>query len=496
MYSKQKIISDTFYYGMNTFTVSILGYIFWVAMAKLLSVNNYGVLTMIFALYGLFLTFMTLNIQEVFGKMIPQYHAKNESNKISELLRFSFKIILKSTIVSIFIIAIIYMLATNLVSHMQEIVFWATILSVFGVFYIFLRGILFGHSLFKKIFIIDTISHGIKPLVAVMFVIYGLYLGGVFAWIITFLIASFIFFLHIKNIIFKNKPASDTLHDKKDIYDNISSSFISNISIFLILQSGTIILGIINISSAGLWGATIIIGQILLLFPSIIQGSILPTISSLVIKDFKKAEEVLNRSIKYILIILIPIAIAFTILSKQAILLLYKTEYLSIAGILPIYLSGIIFFSLAFIIFSTAFSAGLQRERSRYMIMSTIICVVLNLIFIIHMSILGAALSFLITSFMMFIFSLYILKKLNVKIQLDYFNKFLLIVLLMSITFHFISYYNSKPIWISASIFTAIFYIFLIYKLKIIDNIDLDVARFFIFKLKEKRNHFVKARSS
>ncbi|MEM3405998.1 MAG: polysaccharide biosynthesis C-terminal domain-containing protein [Candidatus Pacearchaeota archaeon] len=484
MPSKEKIISDTLYVALDTFVIAIAGYLFWSFMGKTLSVFDYGVLTTTLTLYSFFSALFTLNIQEVFGKLIPQYIAMNKENKINDLIKYTAKLITVISTLGILSLLIIFYLKFFEIKF-SESIFLCAILLIPGIFYNFLRAIFYGYSLFKKIFFIDLISHGIKPFLAIFLVVIGFTLGGIYAWFFTFIIASVLFFIFI------NKKFNQIEYENKKFFlENIKSSFIAFISIFLITNFGIIYIGYLDMESAGFWGALIIIGQILLLLPSIIQSAIFPSLSFFVKENSKNVEILLNKSLKYIIITLLPAALCFILFAKQIILLLYKNDYLFITNIIPIQVLSIILYALALINLSVIYSLGYQKIRNYIMFFTGFIALFINLFLISEFLVIGAAISFMITSLIFFILSFFIIKKLNIKLFLNLKKiiKFILVLFFFLICLYIITF---TPLFFAIPLLFILLvcYLVILYKIKIVNETDILVLNIIIKKLKYKLCH-------
>ncbi|MEM5772063.1 MAG: polysaccharide biosynthesis C-terminal domain-containing protein [Candidatus Aenigmatarchaeota archaeon] len=481
MVSKEKIISDMIYNGLDVVFVAIIGYLFWSIMGKMLTVFDYGLLTAIITFYILISSILSLNISEVFGKMIPQYKAKKEEHKINSLIFYSSKIVFSFTSIGVFIF-LLFSFFNLFGDNFSKIIFWSTIMVIPGIFYIFLRGILYGHTSFKKIFLVDLIAHTIKIFIAILFVYFGYKLGGVYAWIIAFIIATILLFSSLK---YKFKFSE--FEDKKYFLDNLKSSFIASVSVIFITYTGTLLLSYFNLEATGLYGAIVIIGQILSLFPSIIQSGLFPSISFLIKDNLNKTEILFNLVLKYLIIILIPCVIGFSFFGKQIILLIYKNEFLSIKDILPIYLVGVIFYIFGSNILSVIFSSDFQKERNKILFFSSLISLIFNIVLIYYLSILGAVISFLLTSLILFIFSLISLKKTKIKIffNKDMSIKFLFVLAIFIPTIYLISFVNNLFVFVILLIL-SFFYFFILYKLKILNDFDITILKLTLEKIKER----------
>jgi len=164
-------------------------------------------------------------------------------------------------------------------------------------------------------------------------------------------------------------------------------------------------------TEVGLYSAAYKLSDPLLLIPSALMTSLFPIMSA----SFKSSEERLIKtyrlSIKYILIIMLPVAIGTTIIADKVILLIYGSEFSGSATALQILIWALIFISTSSVLANLLVSMNKQRLYT----ISTGICaitnVTLNFFLIPILSYNGAAIATVATNIVLFVASFYFVSK-------------------------------------------------------------------------------------
>jgi len=161
----------------------------------------------------------------------------------------------------------------------------------------------------------------------------------------------------------------------------------------------------------GLYSAAYKLSDPFLLIPSALGVSLFPIMS----KSFRNSREELIRiyelSFKYILIIMLPIAIITTLLADRIILLIYGDAFEGSATALQILIWALIFTSLNSILSHLLVSMGEQKLSTVSHTLCAVVNVVLNFFLIPVLSYNGASIATVATSAVFFISSFYFVSK-------------------------------------------------------------------------------------
>lgn len=171
--------------------------------------------------------------------------------------------------------------------------------------------------------------------------------------------------------------------------------------------------------SVGLYSAAYKLSEPLSLIPAALVISLFPVMSASFKESKEKLINVYRLGLKYILIIMLPIAVGITFIADRAILLIYEHEFASSAFVLQILIWSVLFGSINYILLNLLVATDRQILNMWAMGVGAVMNVVLNLILIPIMSFTGAAITTVVTN-----------------------------VFICIIGFHFVSKYLQKiPVW-------------------------------------------------
>ena len=161
----------------------------------------------------------------------------------------------------------------------------------------------------------------------------------------------------------------------------------------------------------GIYSAAYKLSEPLSLIPIALLTSMFPIMSA----SFKSSNERLIRiyrfCVRYLLIIILPIAIGTTIIADKIIFLVYGAEFAGSATALQILIWALVFTSAGYVLTNLLISIGKQKLYTLSMVLCAIANVTLNFILIPMLSYNGAAIATVVTSAVLFIASFYFVSK-------------------------------------------------------------------------------------
>lgn len=164
-------------------------------------------------------------------------------------------------------------------------------------------------------------------------------------------------------------------------------------------------------ASVGIYSAAYRLFEPLVFIGSALMLSMFPLMS----KYFKNSKEKLIKSyelsVKYLLIIALPVAIGITFMADKIILLIYGTEFANAATTLQILIWGLVFIFQYRIFLDLLVAMEKQKISTLSMGVCAIVNVTLNFMLIPILSYNGAAIATLITRAVLFIASFYFVSK-------------------------------------------------------------------------------------
>ena len=86
---RKKILTDTFYFFLDNSFISIIGYLFFIIIGRMILPEEYGILMTVLALFNILLPLTTLGFNEAIVKFIPSFMDKKR-NKIGSYVRYMY----------------------------------------------------------------------------------------------------------------------------------------------------------------------------------------------------------------------------------------------------------------------------------------------------------------------------------------------------------------------------------------------------------------------
>src|SRR5208283_2691294 len=167
-----------------------------------------------------------------------------------------------------------------------------------------------------------------------------------------------------------------------------------------------------DLASVGIYTAAVALVVKLILIPQSIGQSLYPAVAALY-KDSKmhEAAETVQKYFMLSLVVGLPVAIGVTIIGDDIIKLIYGNEYIKAAPLLKISIWTFPVWCFSQIEFHALLAAFKQRDILNSYIISLAIHVILNLVLIPKYKLMGAAISFFIGFFILFVLMTYFARK-------------------------------------------------------------------------------------
>jgi O-antigen/teichoic acid export membrane protein len=282
-------------------------------------------------------------------------------------------------------------------------------------------------------------------LVYVFHELYGFFVGVILAEFIGSIILFGWFFKKYKITPKKNSRELNLRLLKFGIpllFSELSFLSMSNADKYIIVALyGETLLGLYSVGYA----LASYIGNILMFS---LSYAIVPIYVEIYEKDGKeRTEEFLKKSMHYLIIAVIPMALGYFAISKELFLTLASEKYSAAATFSPIILIGLFFLAM-----NSILNAGLYLQRKTMvmlliMAIATILNIILNFILLPPFGIMGAAVAALITCLSVTILTACIsFKYINVEIELSHVLYYLMLSLLM---YYLVGQIETSKIWVN-----------------------------------------------
>lgn len=390
----KKIMSNIWYFFLDTAVVTVASYIFWIAMGKLLSVENYGILTAIIAAYYILIYFVTFGMHEAVPKFVSELIKRGQPAQARGIIKYALKLSFAAS--SAFLLIILFLAETiskifygsaAMTTSLQLVavlLFVAALASV-------IKSALAGLQKFKLMFLADTVGSAVKIFSAIGLVFFSLaVLGALTAWILFFVVVAVICIFPIMKYL-----STAARFDKKKFLSFSGLSLFSYLSYYIILQGGVVVLAALaGARAAAYFGVAILFGQVLLLVPQVLIGALFPNLSELWVREKAKTTRLLLTAVKFSILVVLPFTIIFAFAAPGMIKLFYTTAYLEAAEIFPAFMFGSFLLGISMILLIAIYAANRPKGRLAIIGSGSVVNVVLCFLLIPAFGIQGAALAY------------------------------------------------------------------------------------------------------
>ena len=444
MSTVRKVISNTGYLFLDSAVITILGYLFWVILGKMLVPESMGAYSTIMNISLLITSFTAAGFARTGIKLISEYSTKNQKKHVSGFIRWSFK---WSTVLNVIVgvLLVVYMFFIPFFNYLTVPIVTGIILYIaVNIYYILTSNYLVGLQNIKLLFKTNLISYILKVILAIVFIYFGFdYYGALGAFLVSAVIAVL---LRVKKI-----PFSPGKIDKDRLKKYWKSSTILDMSMLAMNSANVFILSLFtDFYSVGIFTFAFMFSAAIRMIPTAIATSILPTGSSqIALNKFHNLKMIISRAIKYSFVILLPIITFLYIFSEKLIILFSSTSYIESAFTMQILLLGAIFIGFSIIISFALYSIGNLKDSRNILLLGAVINILMTLWLAKEYSFIGAATSFSVSSFIMFLLSWYYLKnKLKINFPCGQFTKVFFSAVLCGLIVFFLFGYAPRTVYI------------------------------------------------
>lgn len=460
---KKTILTNTAWLTGSRIINNIIGYILIVAIARTLGDVGLGQYSFVFAFASLIFIIGDFGIPYLIIKEVSRNQKKRQYYFENTLtLRFALGVL------SLLIAVILSLISGKSLFIIQTL--WVVFLIQF---------IQIFDSLFNAFFnSMDRMDFNAKSTVIerVIALIFGLYIlintKNLLYFISVLLLSNTLKILYLLFII-KDKVDFKIRIDFKDWKKILTISFpyfLTGVFTLIYFRIDTIMLSFMQGDMiTGWYTSAYKLIDVLTFVPMILIAAILPSMSKLYKQNKKILRNLFERTFRYLLIIIIPIAIATTILAGRFIDFIYGKSFIGGEISLKILIWAEVFLFVNYLMGHLLNSIDKQRYFTTITGICALLNVILNFILIPTYSYVGAAIATVLTEALNF----YLLRKyvtnylISVKIKF-YFIKILISAVLMGILISFIKF---LPIWYIIPMGAISYFLFLyLFRLEKEDN--------------------------
>ena len=349
---RRKVLSNVFYNFFSIMTVSISGYLFWIITGKFLVPEDYGLLSLIVAMYGFLLPIACWGLNVAVRRFIPIYQAKGKDHDIRDIVTYSLMLTATlSVILGILATSFVMMFNSQLgISAEHLYIFYLlTPFVLFGALMHTVHGSLIGLQRFKQMFYSNIAGNTLRVLLtlSLLFLLFGS-LGAVIGFMSWPLVAAIIAGYYL----YKHLPKRKNSVNKRELLSYGTFAMLFGVMFFVLAQGSLLYLTFLsNLESVAFFRVAVLFGTVIQLAAMSLMPGIAPLVSSFWSEGQRdKVKLLLEMSVKYMLIITLPLTALILAFPDFIIKLFYRVEYLPAVPYLTTYLLGSILWSLFFLI--------------------------------------------------------------------------------------------------------------------------------------------------
>lgn len=435
---------------------SICGFVWTILIARYLGVSDYGIMNFAISFTGIIAITMDLGIStHIVRHIATDYDSapKYLGNAIPLKSIFSFFTFLLALIILILMKCDEITIQITLLFTIQRI-----FTSMFGLFNGSLQAVEEG-----KYQAIGNILLNILLLIFMLISIigdFGLY-GITLAYVIANLLVAIFLYLTVKKIITKPKFELNIEFCKKITLYSIPFALTSFFGIVLYSVDMIMLTNMVSSYANGIYSAAYKLISVLTMFYTVYSAVIFPVMSRLYKNEKNLLVVSFEKSIKYFMLLIIPISFATILYSTDIVVLFFGHEYIETSSVLSILIITVPLSFIDAICINLLNASHKERYVTSTYLIATTTNIILNFFIIPKYSYDGAAFTNILSDIILTIFLFYSIYKLNSmpkkKLYLDLFK-----IITASIILYVILSVLNLNMWLALPIGIIIYFIAII----------------------------------
>ena len=465
MSNVKTIFSNMSWLFVSQIIASVCGFIWTIVIARYLGVNDYGILGFAISLTGILAITMDLGVNShVVREIATNYDLtpKYLGNAIP----------LKSLfVIGTFILTLIILILMKANQLTITITLLFTIEMVFKTFIGLLNGSFQAYEEGKY----QGIGNILLNIILLIFILISIFTDlGIFGITLSYVVANFIPLVY-EYVIFTKKFAKPKFEFDIDFCRTITMLALpfalSGIFYSIYYSVDTVMLSnMIGDYATGIYNASYKLISVLTVFYSVYTAVIYPVMSKFFKNDEKLLVVVFEKSVKYLSLVIIPIAIATVLYSTDIVQLIFGIEFNESSSALSILIWTVCLLFINGACGTLLNASHKEMTVTKVYFIAAVFNIVLNLFMIPHYSYVGAAISTVLSDLLILIISLYVIYKLGYRVKRKLYVDLIKIIIGSSIMGG-VLYLLNLNMWVALPIGIIIYFGVLIL-LKLFDDDD------------------------
>ena len=402
--SLKLIVKSSFVIFIMIFISKILTYVYRIIVARHFGAEVYGMITLTLVISSTLITISSIGIPFGVAKFVPEYIGQKQPKKIKYILKMSLMILATTSIISaIFLFVFSDYVAVRFFDNAEL----GTFLKIFSLLIPLWVGVnIFRSTLdgLEKVGLSSFLEHIVPSVTNTamlgILIFFGIgaeaiVLSYMTAYILLFLVA-FILFIHCTKKFFREKIDKES---SKEIFSKFFAFswplvFVGVFSQIFYWADSVIIGLLLNIEMVGIYNAAVPIALLFIFAPAIFTKLFFPLINREYSgKNLKTTKEVSKQVGKWIFLVNFPLFIIVMTFAGQLITFIFGKEYILATNSLRILAVGSFVLAQSNVSEKLILISGKSKLILKNIVITSIIGIILNLIFIPIIGISGAALS-------------------------------------------------------------------------------------------------------
>ncbi|MBI4894874.1 MAG: flippase [Candidatus Aenigmarchaeota archaeon] len=412
-----KVVKGSLLIFISVVVATVLGYVLRLFLSRNLTLEQFGLLYAVLIFFGFFGLFRDLGLNHTIVKFIPEFFFRKQFDKIKSFIIF---VIIFQIIVSlIIVIPILYFSDYIALAYFHSIdatiaIQLLSITFLLNAFLSIFQSALQGFNKITYYSVIQPLSMTIT-LGSIYFLVSLTLLGAVLGYVIAAVVMAVVtFFMFLKS--FPKFSNLKTSIDKPLIKKGLSFSlpvFIGFIGGFLLSYTDTMVLTYFKtLTDVAYYQVALPTSQILWIISTPVVTVLFPVISEMSAKaENKLISKTVSISLKFTLVLIIPIATTMFLFSDYIIIFLFGSTYLPASltlQILSLAAIPLVLWSVCTIILT---SIGQPKIGTKIVIGSAIFNLIGAILLVQFLGIVGVAITTALSFLIAFIASYLFLKK-------------------------------------------------------------------------------------
>lgn len=408
----QTIFKNMSWLLISQIITSVCGFVWTILLARYLGVNNYGILGFAVSVSGILAIIDDLGISaHVVRHVATDYESapKYVGNVIPLKIILAVINLIVTPIILIFLKIDGYTIFITMIFTL-EIIFKSYTNSLFGVFQAFEEGKYQG------------IGYSLMNASTLLFIVISVYADfGLLGVSISYVLANILSFIYAYYILNKHivKPKFEFDWEFCKKITLLSLPFAVTGILYSIYYSIDIVMltHLVGDYATGIYNATYKLISLLTLFYSVYTAVIFPVMSKFFKNDKKLLVMSYEKSIKYLMLVIIPIAVATMFYSLDIIQLIYGHQYDDASSVL-----SILIWTVCLLFISGASNTLLNASHKEVTVtkiygLAAVFNIILNLFMIPYLSYNGAAITTVLSDVLIVALQTYVIHKIGHKVN-------------------------------------------------------------------------------